>query len=129
MLRLGVIAIARPTFDCEFAQATANLAVANLRSAGIDVVGDSALAKDLDSVVASSERLSHASIDGLVVMQASFADSSLVVRVANVDLPLVIWAFPEERVGGRLRLNSFCGLNLACYTLTSLGLTTRWLYA
>ena len=31
--------------------------------------------------------------------------------------PLSIWAFPEPRTGGRLRLNAFCGLNLAAHAL------------
>jgi L-fucose isomerase-like protein len=30
---------------------------------------------------------------------------------------LVIWSFPEPRTGGRLRLNSLCGANLAAYLL------------
>ena len=37
---------------------------------------------------------------------------------ATLDVPLLLWTFPEERTGGRLRLNSFCGANLASHTLS-----------
>ncbi|MCP3997970.1 MAG: hypothetical protein GY722_23365, partial [bacterium] len=40
---------------------------------------------------------------------------------ARFDAPIIIWSFPEARVGGRLRLNSFCGLNLAAYALINAG--------
>jgi L-fucose isomerase-like protein len=42
---------------------------------------------------------------------------------------LAIWAFPEPRAGGRLRLNAFCGLNLALHALGRAGHAARWLYA
>ncbi|MGL4325400.1 MAG: L-fucose/L-arabinose isomerase family protein, partial [Beijerinckiaceae bacterium] len=42
--------------------------------------------------------------------------------------PLAIWAFPEPRNGGRLRLNAFCGLNLAAHALGRAGKTCGWLY-
>ena len=42
--------------------------------------------------------------------------------------PLVLWALPEERTGGRLRLNSFCGINLAGYRLTREGRRYRFVY-
>ena len=44
-------------------------------------------------------------------------------------LPTLLWAVPEDRTGGRLRLNSFCGINLAAFTLTNLGRDYRWLHA
>lgn len=29
-----------------------------------------------------------------------------------------MWSYPEERTGGRLRFNSFCGINLAAQALS-----------
>ncbi len=127
-MRLGVIAIARPTFDVEFAQASASTAVATLRRAGHDLVGSADLAMDLDAVGAAADDLARSRIEALVVLQASFADSSLAVRASAGETPLVLWAFPEERAGGRLRLNSFCGINLAGHALTNLDRSFRWLY-
>ncbi len=45
-----------------------------------------------------------------------------------IDAPLAIWAFPEPRSGGRLRLNSFCGLNLASHALGRAGVPMAYLY-
>jgi L-fucose isomerase-like protein len=41
--------------------------------------------------------------------------------VEKIDAPLLLWAVPEEHSGGRLRLNSFCGINLAAHALTRSG--------
>jgi L-fucose isomerase-like protein len=41
----------------------------------------------------------------------------------------VLWAAPEERTGGRLRLNSLCGINLAGHALTRAHRRYDYLYA
>jgi L-fucose isomerase-like protein len=127
-MRLGIVAIARPTFDVPFAQTTAERAAKTLRDAGLDIAGSSSLVMDADSLTAALETLSTESIDALVVLQASFADSSLAIQAAERQGPVVFWAFPEDRTGGRLRLNSFCGINLAGFTLTNRGRDYHWLY-
>ncbi len=127
-MRLGIVAIARPTFDVPFAQATAEQGVKTLRDAGFEIVGSSSLVMDTDSLAAALETLVAESIDALIILQASFADSSLTVQAADVQGPVVLWAFPEDRTGGRLRLNSFCGINLAGYALTNKGRDYHWLY-
>jgi len=42
---------------------------------------------------------------------------------------LLLWALPEERTGGRLRLNSLCGINLAGHSLTRAGYWYEYIYA
>ena len=55
----------------------------------------------------------------LLLLQVTFTDSSVCAEIAkSLDVPLALWTFPEERTGGRLRLNSFCGVNLASHTLS-----------
>ena len=125
-MKLGVLAIARPTFDVAFAQETADAALANLRQAGLEIVGQSQLAMDADAVEEALAGLTG--IDALVILQATFADSSLAILATKADVPLLLWAFPEDRTGGRLRLNSFCGINLAGYALTNLEKEYRWVY-
>ena len=128
-MRVAVIAIARPTFDVAFAADTARMAVENLESAGIIVVGNAELCMDERSVEAALALIDEDAIDALVVLQASFADSSLAVAATRLaGAPVVLWAFPEDRTGGRLRLNSFCGINLAGYTLTRMGRSYRWVH-
>jgi L-fucose isomerase-like protein len=65
-----------------------------------------------------------------VVLQATFADSTMVMSLAEmVDAPLLLWAVPEERSGGRLRLNSLCGINLGAHALRRGGHDYAYVYA
>lgn len=125
-MRYGFLAIGRPTFDVSFAQESADAALANLRSTGMDVVGSSDVAMDEPTVRLRLADATTPGVDALIVLQATFADSSLAVAATDHDLPVVLWAIPEERTGGRLRLNSFCGINLAAFTLTATGRDYRW---
>jgi L-fucose isomerase-like protein len=69
-------------------------------------------------------------LDLLVVLQATFADSTMVMSLAQaVDAPLLMWAVPEAGTGGRLRLNSLCGINLAAHALKRAGYRYDYLYA
>ncbi len=126
--RVGVIGIARPTFDVPYAEekaAAAREAVAGLP--GVEVTGAAALALDPESLDLALAPLRGIRLDAVVVVQASFADSTLATTVANANpAPLVLWAVPEARVGGRLRLNSFCGINLAAYALRRAGRDYRY---
>jgi L-fucose isomerase-like protein len=47
----------------------------------------------------------------------------------RIDAPLLLWALPEERTGGRLRLNSFCGVNLAAHALRRTNRIYDYVYA
>lgn len=125
-MRYGFVAIGRPTFDVPFAQASADAALANLRSSGMDVTGSSEVAMDEPSVRLRLADAVSSDVNAVIVLQATFADSSLAVAATDHDLPVVLWAIPEERTGGRLRLNSFCGINLAAFALTSTGRDYRW---
>jgi L-fucose isomerase-like protein len=73
--------------------------------------------------------LVDAPLDLLIVLQATFADSSMVMHLAEgVDAPVLLWAVPEARTGGRLRLNSFCGINLAAHALKRAGRAYDYVY-
>ncbi|MBC7157015.1 MAG: hypothetical protein H5U20_05810, partial [Rhodobacteraceae bacterium] len=52
-----------------------------------------------------------------------------VAAARAVGAPVAIWAVPEPRLGGRLRLNAFCGLNLAAHALGLNEIAFGWLYA
>ncbi|MEN8113812.1 MAG: hypothetical protein ABFS21_05440 [Actinomycetota bacterium] len=126
-MNLGVVAIARPTFDVPFAQAMADEARRTLESGDATVSGSHGLLMDVDAIDAAISGLPD-TIDALVVLQATFADSTLIERVAASSAPIILWAFPEERTGGRLRLNSLCGINLGGHALTDLERSYGWIY-
>jgi L-fucose isomerase-like protein len=129
-IRIGFVPIARPTFDVPLAEQMSQTAYQQLQTNGFEVVGTPALLMSLDAMTPVIENFQANMPDVLLLVQASFADSTMAVHlVQNINLPLVLWAIPEERVGGRLRLNSFCGINLAGHGLTRAGFTYEYVYA
>ena len=129
-MKTGILPLGRPTFDVAFANEKLALMLASLDATGRDFAGPRELLFDADATRNAIATLREEGIGSLVILQVTFTDASMTVEAANAfDLPLAIWAIPEPRIGGRLRLNSFCGLNLASHAL---GLNERqfsWLYA
>ena len=69
-------------------------------------------------------------IDLLLILQVTFTDASMTITMAAESaVPIAIWGMPEPRLGGRLRLNAFCGINLAAHALGKSGRSYRWLFA
>ncbi len=66
----------------------------------------------------------------MLILQVTFTDAAMTAEIAQAfDGPLAVWAVPEPRLGGRLRLNALCGLNLAAHTLGLAGRAFGALYA
>ena len=128
-MRLGVLALARPTFDVPYAEELAAKAFAQLDHSGITTVGPRTLLFDADSARLAAAALATEKLDGLLLLQVTFTDASMTLELARgIAAPLALWAFPEPRTGGRLRLNAFCGLNLAAHALGRAGISYRYLY-
>ena len=119
----------RPTFDVEFAQENLAAMLAVLDAAGHEVIGSRELLFDEAATRNAMSEIEVAQVDQVVILQVTFTDAAMTVAIAAAfSQPLAIWAIPEPRIGGRLRLNSFCGLNLAAHAL---GLNERafsWIY-
>lgn len=128
-LRIGVLPLARPTFDVPFAEETARAAFAALDAAGCDIVGPRALLFDAESTRRALDELQAHQLDLVLILQVTFCDATMAVAIAEaIAAPLAIWAFPEPRTGGRLRLNAFCGMNLAAHALGRAGKSYACLY-
>jgi L-fucose isomerase-like protein len=128
-MRIAVLPVARATFDVPYAEEMARAAFASLDAAGIAIVGSRRLLFDAAAAEEALAALADERLDLVLILQVTFTDASMTVRIAEtVRAPLAIWAFPEPRAGGRLRLNAFCGLNLALHALGRAGRPARWLY-
>lgn len=129
-MKLGILPLGRPTFDVPFAEENLSAMLAALDASGHDIVGPRTLLMDEPTTRAAMDALAAAAVDQVMILQVTFTDASMAVAIgAAFEQPLSIWSIPEPRIGGRLRLNSFCGLNLASHAL---GLNRRafgWLYA
>ena len=129
-IRIGFVPIARPTFDLELARELTAQVYSVITTAGYSVIGSQDLIMDGAAIDARIAELAAAEIDMILMLQASFADSTMVLQLANaIPVPLLMWALPEEQVGGRLRINSFCGINLAGHGLRRAGLRYEYIYA
>ncbi len=129
-MRIGILPLGRNTFDVKLAGEKLAAMLALLDASGHDIIGPRELLFDTVSTQAAVEALQGDKLDLLLLLQVTFTDASMTVAAANaIDAPLAIWAIRDPRDGGRLRLNSFCGLNLASHAL---GLADRdfgWLFA
>jgi L-fucose isomerase-like protein len=128
--KIAFVSIIRTTFDVPFAEQMVQQARLALTNAGFVLSGSAAALTTLDEADAAARRLSETSFDLLIIFQATFADSQMVLALARVvDAPLLLWGVPEAHTGGRLRLNALCGINLAGHALTRAGFRYAHLYA
>jgi L-fucose isomerase-like protein len=127
---VALVPIARTTFDTGLAEAITARIRTRLSQAGLKLVGPAGLICSLAEAQQAASTLSKSPPDLLVILQATFADSIMVLALAEqIEAPLLLWAVPEAHSGGRLRLNSLCGINLAGPGLTRAGFRYDYLYA
>lgn len=125
--RIAFAALARPTFDVPLARDITQQAIEQLQRAGFELLTVDDLIADMAGIRAFLSKVDepvNAEVDLLLVFQATFADSTLVTSLVDgfkfraVPPPVFLWAVPEPHTGGRLRLNSLCGINLAGHALS-----------
>ena len=127
---VGILPLGRTTFDVDFARDMLAEMLAGLERTGHRIVGPCDLLFDAAATRAAITELKSQAITDLLILQVTFTDAAMTVEAAQAfDVPLAIWAVPEPRLGGRLRLNAFCGLNLAAHALGLRERAFSWLYA
>jgi L-fucose isomerase-like protein len=129
-LHIALIPIARTTFDIPLATEMLAQARKSLADAGFALYGPEKLVTNGDEAEVAIAALAEEPVDLLLLLQATFADSSMAMQIVEkIDAPLLLWALPEKRTGGRLRLNSFCGVNLATHALRRANRLYEFIYA
>ena len=95
----------------------------------MNIAGSKDLLCDAPAVVSAISALQKQRLDLLLVMQVTFSDATMTVKLADsINAPILLWSFPEPRSGGRLRLNPVCGINLAAHALAGTGHTFSFLH-
>jgi L-fucose isomerase-like protein len=126
---VGVMAVARATFDVAHAEETASRAFATLDRLDAEIAGPRSLLFDAEGARRALADLKRRRLDLMLVLQVTFTDAAMVKRIAEeIEARLALWAFPEPRTGGRLRLNSLCGVNLAAHALAKSGHEYGWVH-
>ena len=115
---IGYLALARETFDVEYAESKFKIAKSLLLSLSPDAIGfENLITNDEDANSALSFFNSN-DFEKIFLFQTTFTDAKFLLNFAkSIQKPICIVSFPEPRTGGRLRLNSICGLNLAMHSL------------
>ncbi|MDP3895835.1 MAG: hypothetical protein Q8Q62_04090 [Mesorhizobium sp.] len=127
---IGILPLGRPTFDVPFAEDNLARMLAALEASGFVLAGPRALLFDASATRAAIDALRADMPAQVLLLQVTFTDATMAVEAAKaLGAPLSIWSIPEPRSGGRLRLNSLCGLNLAAHALGLNGREFGWLHA
>ena len=120
--RIAFLPIARTTFDIELAKEVSVTTRKHLSQMPVTLDCPAELITDLQSAQRIALSLAAAPPDLLLIFQATFADTSMLMSMIDkIDAPIMLWAVPEDHTGERLRLNSLCGINLAAHALTRAG--------
>ena len=115
---IGYLALARDTFDIEFANKKFKQTKKILTSSTKEIIG-------INHLITNDKLAKNALIffkknncDKILLFQTTFTDAKFILDFAKlIKKRICILAFSERRTGKRLRLNSICGLNLAMHSL------------
>lgn len=130
--RLGLVCLARLTFDANLAAQWYAQAQAALRKIeGVELCAIDKLVVESPDADAAIAELRAKRIDALVILSGTFALGGLAMQLvqAFASLPLLLWAWPEPaEQTGTLRLNSLVGMNVNSSNLFKLGHRPAALY-
>ncbi len=114
-VRLGVMCLARKTFDYTAAEGLYDDILKGLESLeAVEVCAVKGLVIEPEEARAAALQLAGEDIDGLAVISGTFHLGHLVLEVDKIlRKPLLLWGLNELPYnGGKIRLNSVCGVNL-----------------
>ena len=114
--KLGIVCFVRNTYDYKAAAKLFDKTKEHLleRNDLIPIVYNNPIADDAEAVVVANY-FNENHIDGLVLLGGTFHLGTLALIMSKLikDIPILLWAYPELPYdGGKIRLNSLCGVNL-----------------
>ena len=123
-IRIGVICIARKTFDylaaSEIFKNIQNQ-INSVENVEWEVISD--LIIEIEEAKTAAHYLASKEIDGLVCISGTFALGYLILEFNKIiEKPILLWGLNELSYdGGKIRLNSVCGINLNASNLYKAG--------
>ncbi|MGC9321398.1 MAG: L-fucose/L-arabinose isomerase family protein [Kosmotogaceae bacterium] len=123
-VKLGVVCLARKTFDYLAAQelyGRIKRELVGIPDVEWHLVDE--LVIEIPEAIQAATKLSESGIDGLVVTSGTFHLGHLVLELhKRVRKPVLLWGLDELPYnGGKIRLNSVCGVNLNASNLYKSG--------
>jgi len=125
IIRLGVVCLARTTFDFDAAKDLwAGILKELAALEAVELTAIPGLVFEVAEAKAAAEQLASANVDGLIIISGTFHLGHLALEIAKtVRRPILLWGLPELPYnGGKIRLNSVCGVNLNASNLYKSGI-------
>jgi len=123
-IKIGVVCVARKTFDYIAAEEIFKKIQSKLKKIeNIDWEINSELLIETEDAQATAQKLKSKNIDGLICISGTFALGHLILELNKViQKPILLWGLEELPYdGGKIRLNSVCGINLNSSNLYKAG--------
>ena len=128
-MKLAIFPLARSTFDLELASEIFTAKLKVLNQLEYELISPPTILLDEEDTNCFMQHLLKVKFDAILILQLTFRDAETVCNIGSTfDQPMTIWSTNEPREGQRLRLNSFCGLNLASHALGLRNRDFNWLY-
>lgn len=123
-IRIGVVCLARKTFDYQAATEIYSKIKENLTEIDQvqwEIVED--LVIEINEAQNAAHRLVSKEIDALICISGTFALGHLILELNKIiKRPILLWGLEELPYdGGKIRLNSVCGINLNTSNLYKAG--------
>ena len=123
-IKIGVVCVARKTFDYKAAEAIYSQIKEDLKKIEkIEWHFISDLVIEIKEAQQAADYLARKQVDGLVCISGTFALGHLILELnKKVQRPILLWGLEELPYdGGKIRLNSVCGINLNSSNLYKAG--------
>lgn len=123
-IRLGVVCLARNTFDFQAAKMLYDNILVDLKQLeAVTVCAVQSLVMEVADAEKAADELYENKVDAIAVISGTFHLGHLVLEIKKrIDKPLLLWGLPELPYnGGKIRLNSVCGVNLNASNLVKSG--------
>ena len=123
-IKLGVVCLTRTTFEYKTAQEMYNKTKEDLKkieNTEWEIIEETVI--EINEAEAAAKKLSSANVDAVVVISGTFHLGHLILYFQKIiEKPILLWAYNELPYdGGKIRLNSVCGLNLNASNLYKSG--------
>ncbi len=123
-VNIGVVCFARKTFDYKAADdlyQKIRQDLQQIENVNFEMIPD--LVIEVEDVQSAAQHLSTKQLDGLICISGTFHLGHLVLELHKIlRVPLLLWGLDELPYdGGKIRLNSVCGVNLNASNLYKSG--------
>ena len=125
-IKLGVVCLTRNTFDYNAAASLYEDIKKDLsRIENLELCAVENIIMTQDEAIETGKFFASNLVDAIAVISGTFHLGHLVLEIKKIcNKPLLLWGLPELPYnGGKIRLNSVCGVNLNASNLTKAGYT------